>query len=89
MYVQAKTTEINCTDSSIAIAPFAGISGKLRDLLLENDDGDVSKRLAAVEESTARIERMLVRLCEELDSSSGSGTPKGKDKSSIADLEYE
>lgn len=88
MYVKSQIIDVDCTDTSIAIAPFAGISGKLKDLLLESEDGDVSKRLAAVEESTARIERMLVRLCEELDGS-GSGTPKGNDTSSIAGLEYE
>jgi hypothetical protein len=62
----------------------------------EGDDGEVVKmRLEAVENTTLRIEKMLQRLCEELDDGmrrSGSvdagetGTLKDLDKSGTTDM---
>lgn len=75
-----------CTDLSIAIAPFAGLPSRLRDLLLEGTEGgDFTRRLLALEEATARIESMLGRLCNELDNSSGTGSSKGKESSESVD----
>jgi hypothetical protein len=82
-----------------SVAPFAAITGRLRTLLnegSEGDDGEVVKmRLEAVENTTLRIEKMLQRLCEELDDGmrrSGSvdagetGTLKDLDKSGTTDM---
>lgn len=87
----ARRIRTNTTSRRDSVAPFAGITGRLRDILLEEseDDKDVSmkKRLEALEDATIRIERMLGRLCEALDDSSGSGTSKGKETGRIADLD--
>lgn len=55
--------------------PFAGITSRLRDLLIEGseegeegEEGDsVKNRLQALEEATSRIEHVLGKLCEVLD----------------------
>lgn len=83
-----------------SVAPFAGITGRLRTLLNEgSEDGDgedVKTRLEAVEKTTLRIEKMLQRLCEELDGGIGrsgsvdageTGTLKDLDKSGTADMD--
>ena len=83
-----------------SVAPFAGITGRLRTLLNEgSEDGDgedVKTRLEAVEKTTLRIEKMLQRLCEELDDGIGrsgsvdagqTGTLKDLDKSGTADMD--
>lgn len=83
-----------------SVAPFAGITGRLRTLLLEgSEDGDgedVNTRLEAVEKTTLRIEKMLQRLCEELDDGIGrsgsvdagqTGTLKDLDKSGTAEMD--
>jgi hypothetical protein len=83
-----------------SVAPFAGITGRLRTLLVEgSEDGDgedVKTRLEAVEKTTLRIEKMLQRLCEELDDGIGrsgsvdagqTGTLKDLDKSGTADMD--
>jgi hypothetical protein len=83
-----------------SVAPFAGITGRLRTLLVEgSEDGDgedVKTRLEAVEKTTLRIEKMLQRLCEELDDGIGrsgsvdagqTGTLKDLDKSGPADMD--
>jgi len=83
-----------------SVAPFAGITGRLRTLLVEgSEDGDgedVKTRLEAVEKTTLRIEKMLQRLCEELDGGIGrsgsvdagqTGTLKDLDKSGTADMD--
>lgn len=83
-----------------SVAPFSGITGRLRTLLNEgSEDGDgedVKTRLEAVEKTTLRIERMLQRLCEELDDGIGrsgsgdagqTGTMKDLDKSGTADMD--
>jgi hypothetical protein len=82
-----------------SVAPFAGITGHLRTLLHDGSEeggGEgVKTRLEAVEETTLRIEKMLQRLCEELDdgmrrSSSvegETGTMKDLDKSGTSDID--
>jgi hypothetical protein len=83
-----------------SVAPFAGITGRLRTLLNEgSEDGDgedVKTRLEAVEKSTLRIEKMLQRLCEELDDgmrksdsvdAGETGTLKDLDKSRTTDMD--
>lgn len=84
-----------------SVAPFAGITGRLRTLLNEgseegDEEDDVKTRLEAVEKSTLRIEKMLQRLCEELDggrrrSSSADGGETGTiqdlDKSGTTDMD--
>ncbi len=83
-----------------SMAPFAGISGRLKDMLnAEGDDGqgaDLATRLEALENATGRIEEMLGKLCGGLDddrskSSSilevGTGTLADLDKSGTADLD--
>jgi hypothetical protein len=63
-----KVTMKNRRDS---VAPFAGLSSHLRNLLNEGSEGgdgdDVKTRLDALEKATGRIEEMLGKLCEELD----------------------
>lgn len=83
-----------------SVAPFGGITGRLRTLLNEGsgdgDGEDVKTRLEAVEKTTLRIEKMLQRLCEELDDGIGrsgsvdagqTGTLKDLDKSGTADMD--
>lgn len=83
-----------------SVAPFAGLTGRLKALLTEGseegEEDDVKARLEAVEKSTLRIERMLERLCEELDDgmkrSSNSeegetGTMQDLDESGISDID--
>jgi hypothetical protein len=83
-----------------SVAPFAGIAGRQRSLLDEESEegegGDVKTRLEVVEKTTLRIEKMLQRLCEELDDSvrrSGSvdagetGRMEDLDKSGTADID--
>ncbi|KUJ24087.1 uncharacterized protein LY89DRAFT_604478 [Mollisia scopiformis] len=89
-----KRTRTNTSKSRRdSVAPFAGITGRLRDLLIEgSEDGDgditIKKRLEALEEATARIEGMLGRLCEELDDSSGkSDIVQGKETGTMDDLD--
>jgi hypothetical protein len=89
--ITTKRPRTNTASRRDSVAPFAGITGRLRDILLdESDDGDkdvaVKERLEALEEATVRIERMLGRLCKELDDSSRSGF-KGKETGTIADLD--
>lgn len=82
-----------------SVAPFSGITGRLRTLLsggVDEDEGDdVKTRLEAVEKTTLRIEKLLERFCEELDdgmrrSSSvdagETGTMQDLDKSGTSDV---
>lgn len=90
-----------------SVAPFAGLSGRLRDLLNEgSEEGEgeiVRERLDALESATGRIERLLERLCEELDQGikptrggdggvdeekGGSGKLEDLDTSGTAELDY-
>ncbi|KAE8447580.1 hypothetical protein EG329_010551 [Mollisiaceae sp. DMI_Dod_QoI] len=78
-----------------SVAPFAGVTGRLKDLLMEGSEegeGDetIKKRLDALEKATIRIERMLGRLCEELDDGSRgreAGTMDDLDVSGTADVD--
>jgi len=83
-----------------SVAPFAALTGRLRNLLNEGseegDGEDVKTRLGVLEETTLRIEKMLKRLCEEMDDGmrkSGSvdagetGTMKDLDKSGTLDVD--
>lgn len=82
-----------------SVQPFAGLSKHLKDLINEgSEDGDdVKSRLEALEQSTLRIERMLGRLCEELDEGGRrvgtvdlggeSGTLKDLDKSGTSPID--
>jgi hypothetical protein len=82
-----------------SVAPFAALTSHLKNLLNEgseeSDGGDVNARLEVLEKTTLRIEKMLERLCEEMDDGirSGSmdagetGTLKDLDKSGTADVD--
>jgi len=83
-----------------SVAPFAAITGRLKNLLSEGseegDREDVKSRLEVLEKTTSRIEKMLQRLCEELNDGmerSGSvdagetGTLKDLDRSGTADMD--
>lgn len=100
--IGVKRTRTNTSKSRRdSVAPFAGITGRLRDLLVEgSEDGDgdvtIKKRLQALEDATERIELMLGRLCEELDDRSGksgsvevgeTGTIDDLDRSGTADID--
>lgn len=80
-----------------SVNPFAGLSGQLKNLLREAGDDedatDVQSRLEALENSTLRIEKMLGRLCEELDDSArrssslgGDGGLRDLDKSGTSEI---
>jgi len=92
-----KVTMKNRRDS---VAPFAGLSGHLRNLLNEgSEDGDgddVKTRLDALEKATGRIEEMLGKLCEELDdrmqrsvstAAGETGTMQDLDRSGTAEVD--
>jgi len=82
-----------------SVAPFAALTSHLKNLLNEgseeSDGGDVNARLEVLEKTTLRIEKMLERLCGEMDDGirSGSmdagetGTLKDLDKSGTADVD--
>lgn len=75
-----------------SVAPFAGITRGLKDLLIEgSEDGEegdsFKKRLEALEEATTRIECMLGRLCEALPGETkDSSIAGGKETGTIDDL---
>jgi hypothetical protein len=78
-----------------SVMPFAGLSQRMRDLLndgSEDEEGeDVKSRLEALEKSTGRIEKMLGRLCEELDDGprkrSESSSEAGGETGTLDDLD--
>ena len=83
-----------------SVAPFAAITGRLRTLLNEGsedgDDEDVKTRLGGLEKTTLRIEKMLQRLCEELEDgmrrsasvdAGETGTLRDLDKSGTTDVD--
>ena len=83
-----------------SVALFAGTTGRLRSLLNEgsedDDEEDVKIRLEAVEKTTLRIEKMLQRLCDELDDGmrrrssvdgGETGTIQDLDKSGTTDMD--
>jgi hypothetical protein len=74
-----------------SVAPFAGLGGRLRDLLnegSEEEDSGIKDRLEALEGATERIERLLARLCEELDEGIKKSTGvEGKDTGRLDDLD--
>jgi hypothetical protein len=82
-----------------SVAPFAAITGRLRTLLNEGSEegreDNVKDRLEGLEKTTVRIEKMLQRLCEELDDGMrsasiderGTGTLEDLDKSGTTDVD--
>jgi hypothetical protein len=55
-----------------SVAPFAGLTGKLKQMFEEETDSDeggtdIKSRLEALEGATTRIEQLLGKLCGELD----------------------
>jgi len=89
-----KKSKVESKSRRDSVQPFAGLSQHLKDLINEgSEDGDDMKtRLEALEQSTRRIERMLGRLCEELEdggrgSEGESGTLKDLDKSGTSPMD--
>lgn len=83
-----------------SVMPFVGLSQHMKDVLFESSDdeeneGGWKKRLEALEKSTGRIEKMLGRLCLELDDklqrlsmlAGETGTLHDLDKSGTEDLD--
>jgi hypothetical protein len=74
-----------------SVQPFAGLSQHLKDLINEGSEqgDDVKSRLEALEQSTLRIERMLGRLCEELDEGGrgGGSADEGGKSGTLRDLD--
>jgi hypothetical protein len=76
---------VNGKERRDSVAPFGGLSRKLSQLIKEEDDDDshtencnkhneeVRSRLHALEQTTLRIEKLLGKLCEDLDDELGMG----------------
>jgi hypothetical protein len=83
--------KVNGKDRRDSVAPFGGLSRKLSQLIKEEDDADdshtencnkhneeVRNRLHALEQTSLRIEKLLGKLCEDLDDELGMGKiPEG------------
>lgn len=86
--------KINGKDRRDSVAPFAGLVRQLSNMSEENESGsskeDISSRLTALEQSTQRIERLLGRLCADLDEELGkNGSDDDKADDEVETLEDE
>jgi hypothetical protein len=97
---------VNGKDRRDSVAPFGGLSRKLSQLIKEEDEEDdehtencnkhneeVRNRLHALEQTTLRIEKLLGKLCEDLDDELGMGKlpegtkSRGEGESEVVTLE--
>lgn len=71
-------------DRRDSVAPFAGLVRQLSNMSEEDETGsskeNIKSRLTALEQSTQRIERLLGRLCADLDEELGKNGSEDDDK---------
>ncbi len=75
-----------------SVAPFAGFTGKLKQMFEEETDSDedgtdIKSRLEALEGATVRIEKLLGKLCGELDGAKSSSSVERRETGTLDDLD--